>query len=314
MTLPLPLLMRRRSGGDAYAVSGVRPPLVADFENEVYRTGGNATTFDDMFTFTRASDATYVDSSGTIQTAASGEPRIGNHVYNGTSWVNEGLLIESEARTNALTYSEDFTNAGWTKTNAVVALDETGPDGVANSAVTLTDSSAGGANQVRLLEGVTVSTSTAYTFSVFMKQGQLNWAYLRGLGFTSGDGVTYFNLATGAVGQTDANHTATIEDFGGGWYRCSITFTTDATDTSGSVIIGIAVGDGANVASTPLDGTSSILIYGAQFEEGSTPSSYIPTSGSTVTRSAETLTIAAADLPLRCHRHAQRRDADDCCG
>jgi len=29
-------------------------------------------------------------------------PRVGNHVYNGTSWVNEGLLLESEARTNLL--------------------------------------------------------------------------------------------------------------------------------------------------------------------------------------------------------------------
>ena len=27
-------------------------------------------------------------------------PRIGHHVYNGSAWVNEGLLAESEARTN----------------------------------------------------------------------------------------------------------------------------------------------------------------------------------------------------------------------
>jgi hypothetical protein len=45
------------------------------------------------------------------------------------------------------------------------------------------------------------------------------------------------------------------------------------------------------------DGTSGIYIYGAQLEAGSTPSSYIPTSGATATRDAETLTVPAANLP-----------------
>ena len=27
-------------------------------------------------------------------------PRVGHHVYNGSAWVNEGILHESEARTN----------------------------------------------------------------------------------------------------------------------------------------------------------------------------------------------------------------------
>jgi hypothetical protein len=42
-------------------------------------------------------------------------PRRGHHVWNGTAWVNEGLLHESEARTNLLTYSEDLSNAAWLK-------------------------------------------------------------------------------------------------------------------------------------------------------------------------------------------------------
>ena len=52
-------------------------------------------------------------------------PRIGHHVYNGSAWANEGLLAESEARTNYATYYDDFSNAFWTKVTTTVASDDT---------------------------------------------------------------------------------------------------------------------------------------------------------------------------------------------
>jgi len=224
-------------------------------------------------------------------------PRRGHHIYNGSTWVNEGIQIESEERTNLFTYSEDFTNVVWTKANAAtLAVDATGPDGE-TSAVTLVDNSATGRGEVYVLFSATVSTSTAYTISCFMKADQLSIGRLRitngGLG---GLADAFFDLSGGTVGTTGAAvDSATIENRGNGWYRCAMSFTSDSVDTTISPRIYVAETDAGD--EVDIDGTSSILIYGAQIEAGSTPSSYIPTAGATVTRSAETLTVAAANLP-----------------
>ena len=210
-------------------------------------------------------------------------------------WV-KGYLHESEARTNLITYSGDFTDTSWVKGgDSEVSKDAIGPDGI-TSATTLSDNSEGDNNIVRITHSVTVSTTTAYTYSAFLKADQLGWAILWAENFTTpANGGAYFNLSSGSIGTVSSGFSAAIEDTGNGWYRCSITFTTDAADTSGTVEIYVADGDGDPFVD--LDGTSSILIYGAQFEQGSTPSSYIPTAGSTVTRAADVMTIPIENIP-----------------
>lgn len=288
-----PFGRRRR---DPYAVAGLQPPLVAAFRDGYFRANGAPLGFADLFTFARTGTATYFDSTGTLRTAADGEPRLGHHVYEGGQWVNKGLRIESEARTNDVEYSDDFSDVDYLLNNGAVVQNVVGPDGEANSAWTLSDDNSGGTGAVYIRRNAITTVSTDYTMSCFLKENQCDWAllFVSGIG-PSGNGGVYFDLTTGEVGTEDSGFRGAIERAGGGFYRCSMSFQSHASITSGQLRIYMANSDGA--PNVDLGGASSIGVFRAQFGPGSTPSSSIPTSGSTATRAAETRSVAAGDWP-----------------
>ena len=75
-----------------------------------------------------------------------------------------GILVE-EARTNLCLYSDDLTNAAWTKSNLTTAKTATGPDGVANSATTITAT----AGNATALQAITSAGAVRVT-SVWLKR------------------------------------------------------------------------------------------------------------------------------------------------
>ena len=288
---------------DLYAIGGQSPKLVADFANDYYRVASNDSTFANAITFSRSSLATYVDSNGVIQTAASGVARVGHHVYNGTSWVNEGLLVESEQRVNFVTYSEDFTDASWNSdraifnANAIIA-----PDGTTSATKYIATSDL---DTAFCRFDLNSANSGRYTGSCFFKAGEYGFAALRLR--TENNTVAYtvvVDLSDGSVTDTfvlgSPNGSYAVKDFSNGWYRISLS----ADHTVGvNVSLALSMSNSATpnyqfqLPQFSGDGTSGVYIWGAQLEAGSTPSSYIPTSGSTATRAAETLTLPAAQLP-----------------
>ena len=238
----------------------VLPTLNLDF--------ANSQSLDKRITFSRGSIGTRVNRNGLIETIAANQPRFD---YDPVTGECKGLLIE-ESRTNLLTYSEDFSNASWARNNQNINTNViTAPDGTLTADKLITIN----ASPIHDLFKTPNLSSNTYTLSIFAKAAEQNLMRLR-----IDDGIigrnTIFNLTTGSVSSNTNVTSSTITPYSNGWYRCSITVTTN--------IINL-------VFNTPYpysgDGTSGIYIWGAQVEQGAFPTSYIPTTASTVTRSAD---------------------------
>lgn len=259
------------------------------FGNGQWATGnGTALAYNDEnanfkplpFDFTRASSGTVVNQSGLIETVGSGIPRID---FQGN---NKGALLLEPSRTNLITYSEAFDNAYWTKSGTSVVSGFTSPDGT-NNAFKLVEDTSGGAHFI-----TTPITWSAVnnTFSIYAKSNGRNWIRLN-TNDSTGNNLAWFNISNGTLGSKDAGITTSITLIADGWYRCSMTKT--LTSFAGGATILIADADGSSTYTG--NGTSGIYIFGAQLEQGSYPTSYIPTSGSAVTRVADECNNSAND-------------------
>lgn len=113
-------------------------------------------------TFSRSSTAWYFNSSGLLTSASTNTPRF-DYGTPGSSTL-QGLLAE-KGNTNNLLWSRDFTQASWTASSITAALDQTGIDGVASSASSLTATGTNGTICQTITQAATLST-----FSVYMKR------------------------------------------------------------------------------------------------------------------------------------------------
>lgn len=211
-------------------------------------------------------------------TAAYYGPRL---VYDPVTLASQGILVE-EARTNLLLQSQTFDNASWTKTNSTVTANAvTSPDGTTNADSLIEDTAN---SQHRVQQSITVANTTAYTYSIYAKANTRLGIYMRIITATTVAGAA-FNLQTGVI-NTTAFGTAAIQNVGGGWYRCSVTGTTDSTSAVVYTNLQDTAG-GAGIGSYTGDGTSGLYLYQGQLELGQGASSPIPTTTASVTRAAD---------------------------
>jgi len=249
---------------DIYKNAGVVIKPAAMKDGKLYSQQPHSGAGD--FNFSRADGVqTRINKHGLIETVANNEPRLSYDLVDGKVSDCPHLLLEP-SRTNNLPYSEQFDNAAWAKGNSTVAANQAiSPDG-SKTADLLQLTSAGG----NVFDGV--GGSGDYAFSVFAKYVDAQYIRLRSTG-----SYAYFDIQNGSVGSTTNVSSTKIEDYGNGWYRCTVV----GNNTNSLSQIFVSDTDGSNT------GTGSVYIWGAMFESGSYATSYIPTSGSTETRQAD---------------------------
>ena len=213
-----------------------------------------------------------------LLTASTNQPRIAGNPTTGQVF---GLLLEGQ-RTNNLYYSQDFTQANWTKTNLTVynTYMNVAPDGTVSAQSLVEDSS----NTLKqLTQTFSIAGQTPADSSIFLKNISSTWVAI-----TSSTATTNYycicNLATGQIGYYgsvssgtpstgggDSVVTAQMVNVGNGWYRCQMVSAVGATFTSYTIIPLRTVGNTIptyNFANWNYTGNSSSTCYvwGAQFE------------------------------------------------
>ena len=238
-------------------------------------------------TFTsRASTATYYDNTGTLQTAAIDTERL---TYNPSDLTAPASQLFEGARTNSILYSEDFTKANWNGTAS------TGTTIVSQGHTLdlLTDND-GAVAEYEFQDVAVVNDSATHCTSLFVKQsGTDNKARITAqlLGGTSlnNSWVLDFSTLTASHVLDAGGEFLSFDDYGDGLYRISVKVT---NNTSGNTSLRTAIYPAYLGVATDV---GSVYAGGVQVELNSSyPTSYIPTTTTAVTRSADVYTSASS--------------------
>ena len=242
------------------------------------------------FDFTRATVATRVNSSGLIESILSGLPRI-----DFLQSSSDGHWLFEPQSTNTATYSSDFSqgdifngsgNPSFTGAQ-ITASQGTAPDGT-NTATLFKDNSDGTDGSVALnFFSTNVTADNRNIVSIFAKKDGAKNLRINTTGFDSSK-ACFYDIENGTVTLNQTSFSASCEDYGNGWFRCSMVFSSSA-DTAGAVLFNVV--NESNQTSIPRNGSQSIFLWGLQAESDvsrSFATSYIPTSGATVTRNEDT--------------------------
>lgn len=206
---------------------------------------------------------------------------------------------KERAGTNLCIRSQEFDNAAWIKIQATISANSSSaPDGT-TTADTLLDNAV---NAIHAASGTSfaITANSTICASVYAKPVGRNIAIVV---YNGGNYFRQvFDLTAGAAGSSDVGGAGTlsnaiVERLPDGFFRCSVIGAVNAGAVG--AVLEVDLASGTTIASLTYAGTGSLgaIIWGAQAEQASYPSSYVPTAGVAVTRPEDRLTYPIGVFP-----------------
>lgn len=210
----------------------------------------------------------------------------GNEITNGDFELGSGNTFtdwtkELSSATNELLYSEQIKQfPTWNFYGVTLSANNTtAPNGTTTADLVTED--AGFSMEYYVYQNVDLGGLVTATFSFYVKPNGRDIIYLQFYDTAAVATNTWFDIATGQV-LTNQNDSATIDDAGNGWFRCSITRSAVDLSGLGSAVTG-GLADADNSITYIGDGTSGAWFWGGQLEVGDVMTSYKATTNTAVT-------------------------------
>lgn len=279
--------------GSIVSASGT-PSLLLDFARNAYTMGAIGSvpsdrTFASLITFSRASSGGRINAAGEFELVGNDVPRL---TYDPATLQPLGLLVE-EQRTNLLLQSSAVSTASWQKTAISALSSGTSPDGIPAEKITPV---AGAGNhfygQASAFTGAV--DNGVFSISLRIKANGYNHFHIQGKTKSDLYPAANVDLSAGTITllNSSGGATASISPLRDGWYLCSLSWSVLTGAQPLSMFLTPKPTD-ANSVSFTADGVSGALVAGHMTEAATSPSSYIPTEATQVTRAADVASVNA---------------------
>ena len=216
--------------------------------------------------------------------------------YNHVTGENRGLRIETQ-QTNLVSVSSG-TAAAMFVASGTTATDDAQVWGFGTALVT--GGSAGISQFVNNTNSLSATSGSSYSVSVFVKRGTSRYVQLTtsanyNVPATDAPYLNYdFDTNTFTTGGTNyiasSGFSYPIAD---GWVRLGLSFTADTTASGSPVIVAIVDNLSATRIASPTSTGLTFYAFGGQAESQGQVTSFIPTYGTTATRTADNLTLSS---------------------